>query len=193
MKSPVGIDEVGRGPVAGPLYLCALKLSKKSSFYEACDIRDSKKLTQTSRQAIYETLKKEKKEGKVHYALASVTAKKIDAIGMSRALKLAVLKVIKKMNLSSSDPILLDGSLVAPTIYTNQKTIIKGDETEISIALASIVAKVTRDRRMEQYSKKWPQYGFEKHKGYGTWAHYTAINQHGLTEIHRISFLKNTP
>ncbi|MBI3634379.1 MAG: hypothetical protein HY228_02050 [Candidatus Yonathbacteria bacterium] len=87
--------------------------------------------------------------------------------------------------------VLLDGGLRAPARYKNQKTIIKGDEKELVIALASIVAKVARDARMVKLGKKFPQYGFEKHKGYGTRAHYKAIKKHGITKHHRKSFLKN--
>lgn len=86
--------------------------------------------------------------------------------------------------------VLLDGGLRAPVHYTNQQTIIKGDEKELVIALASIVAKVTRDKRMVALAKKFPAYGFEKHKGYGTRAHYEAIKKHGITPHHRKSFLK---
>ncbi|MBI5400711.1 MAG: hypothetical protein HZB12_01160 [Candidatus Yonathbacteria bacterium] len=87
--------------------------------------------------------------------------------------------------------VLLDGGLRAPAHYSNQKTIIKGDEKELSIALASIVAKVARDKKMIALAKKFPAYGFEKHKGYGTRAHYEAIKKHGATKHHRKSFLKN--
>jgi ribonuclease HII len=191
MRLPVGIDEVGRGPVAGPLCVCALRITNRSSFYSVRNVRDSKRLSAANREAVAKTLSKEKRQGKVFYAVAYVSSAYIDSLGMSRALRTAVAKVLKKMSVGLSNPIILDGSLSAPHIYTNQKTIIKGDEKEKVIALASIVAKVSRDKRMRSYSKKWPYYSFEKNKGYGTREHYRAIEEYGLTAIHRQTFLKN--
>lgn len=190
MKSVVGVDEVGRGPLAGPLSVCALKLTEKSRFYLSRDIRDSKKLTEKKRVEIFNLLKKEALEGRVEYAVSSVSAHMIDTLGISKALSLATGRVLGKLQIEKTEMILLDGSLKAPSLYKNQSTIIKGDESETSIALASIVAKVSRDRRMYSYAKRWPEYGFENNKGYGTESHYRAIQHNGLCKIHRRSFLK---
>jgi ribonuclease HII len=191
-KTPIGIDEVGRGSIAGPLCVCALRLSPKSSFYFSSKIRDSKKLTPTEREIIFHRLIIEKNEGKINYAIAYISALKIDSLGMSYSLKAAVAEALKKINAKLTDSILLDGSLKAPGCFRNQTTLIRGDEKEIAIALASVVAKVSRDRRMVSYSKKWPRYGFENHKGYGTQAHFVAIKKCGLVEIHRHSFLRRS-
>jgi len=190
MNSVVGIDEVGRGPLAGPLCVCALKLTPKSQFYSSPIVRDSKKLTEKQRLVFFELLKKEAQEGSVFYKLSYLSPQVIDTLGMSKALLLATKKTLEKLNVGKNETILLDGSLKAPSIYTNQTTIIKGDETEKSIALASIVAKVSRDKRMCSYAKRWPEYEFECNKGYGTLRHYRAIRTYGPCAIHRRSFLK---
>lgn len=190
MNSVVGIDEVGRGPLAGPLSVCALKLTPESQFYFSRDIKDSKKLTEKKRIQLFNTIKKEAREGRIVYAVSSVSARTVDTMGISKALLLATGRALKKLQISNIEPILLDGSLKAPSAYRNQKAIIKGDESETSIALASIVAKVSRDTTMYSYAKKWPEYGFENNKGYGTESHYKAIRHNGLCKIHRRSFLK---
>ena len=190
MNSTVGIDEVGRGPLAGPLCVCALKLTSGSQFYSNSVVRDSKKLTEIQRTIIFNILKKEAQKGSVFYALFYVSPRMVDSLGMSKALLLATGKVLKKLSVEKNETILLDGSLKAPSTYLNQTTIIKGDESEVPIALASVVAKVSRDRKMRSYAKKWPEYEFENNKGYGTARHYEAIREHGLCDIHRRSFLK---
>jgi ribonuclease HII len=190
MNSTVGIDEVGRGPLAGPLCVCALRLTPKSQFYSNTGVRDSKKLTEKKRIVLFKILKKEAQEGSVFYALSYVSPRMIDSFGISKALLLATEKALEKLQVGKTETILLDGSLKAPSTYLNQTTIIKGDESEVSIALASVVAKVSRDKRMRSYAKKWPEYEFENNKGYGTVRHYEAIRQYGLCNIHRRSFLK---
>ncbi|MEX0933353.1 MAG: ribonuclease HII [Candidatus Paceibacterota bacterium] len=190
MNSVVGVDEVGRGPLAGPLCVCALKLTPKSQFYSNATVRDSKKLTEKERMRLFCILQEEAKWGSVAYALSYVSPRRIDSFGMSKALCTATKNALEKLKLGETDTILLDGSLKAPSTYLNQTTLIKGDESERSIALASIVAKVSRDKRMGVYAKKWPEYKFENNKGYGTLYHYDAIRRHGLCAIHRRSFLK---
>jgi len=191
MKSTIGIDEVGRGSIAGPLCVCALKLTQKSDFKKVKKIKDSKKLSARKRALIFDQIKREAKEGKLTYALSYTSPQVIDKIGISLALKQAVSKALKKINTRNTDRVLLDGALYAPHSYIFQRTIIKGDETEIEIALASIAAKVSRDKRMVSYSKKYPEYSFDAHKGYGTEVHYRAIAKQGLSSIHRRSFCKN--
>jgi len=119
-----------------------------------------------------------------------VSERLIDRNGMGWALRTAVARVLAKLSLPLNETsILLDGGLKAPANYINQKTIIRGDEKEWLIALASIIAKVKRDRFLVRLARKYPEYGFERHKGYGTKAHYEAIKRYGLCQIHRKSFL----
>ncbi len=212
-KYYIGIDEVGRGPIAGPVTVCALlsKIGRAPEDFKT--IKDSKKLTEKGREKWFMKIKeismreqykyKEIGEGEsaFNYAVISVSNKVIDKIGIVRALNLCVKKCLDKFNLDTPCPsgllmrdetcILLDGSLYAPKEFKYQETIIKGDEKESLIAMASIVAKVSRDWYMvNQVAKDFPQYGFENHKGYGTKAHYAAIKEHGLCELHRRTFLK---
>ncbi|OGZ03678.1 MAG: ribonuclease HII [Candidatus Lloydbacteria bacterium RIFCSPHIGHO2_01_FULL_41_20] len=183
----VGIDEVGRGPIAGPLAVGAVLLDKKHKKILR-GIKDSKKLSPDAREKWHEKIKKHQEEGIIKYEVFFVNEKVIDKKGLSHSLKFAVSNCLKALGVDKKTEILLDGSLYAPDVYINQKTIIKGDEKEVVISAASIMAKVMRDKRMVSFSKKYPKYGFEKHKGYGTKAHYRAIKKHGLSKIHRKSF-----
>jgi len=196
----VGIDEVGRGPLAGPVAVAAvamreLQISNQDlRFFKG--IRDSKKLSAKKRT---EWFLKIKKNQNLKYAVSFVSPAVIDKKGISFALRLAVRRCLEKLNKNcklraaaynlktNNYKLLLDGSLFAPPEY-KQKTIIKGDEKVSIIAAASIIAKVTRDRRMVSLSKKFPDYSFEIHKGYGTRLHCELIKKHGLSEIHRQSF-----
>lgn len=193
-KTVVGIDEVGRGPIAGPVAVCALALGQGLSLSEFKGFRDSKKLSHKQRLKWLEKINQEKKKGNINYKVCFESNKIIDTKCLSFAIKRALTTSLKAVCQGSTLPqnslVLLDGGLRAPVEYKNQKTIIKGDEKELAIALASIVAKVTRDSLMVKIALKYPQYGFEKHKGYGTCEHYKNINKHGLTPIHRKSFLK---
>lgn len=197
-KITIGIDEVGRGPVAGPTCVAAFAMNKNfqstiSLFkkQKKLPLRDSKKLTKLQRELWFKQIKIWQKEGKCNFAVSMVSAKIIDTIGISKAIQKALDNALLSLNFSPTSLILLDGGLKAPFKFKNQKTIIKGDEKEIAISLASIVAKVTRDRHMYRMAKKHPVYNFESHVGYGTRAHYKALEIHGLSPIHRRSFLKN--
>jgi len=193
MKVTIGVDEVGRGPLAGPVCLCAFVLPEKfigSIRKTGLPLRDSKKLSVIHRELWHTCLKQWKKEGKVDYAISYESAKVIDKIGLSLAIKKALSRSLLKVGATSTSKILLDGALFAPPGYLFQKTIIKGDEKETAISLASIVAKVSRDRLMVRLSKKHPEYFFQYHKGYGTKAHYRALEKYGATDIHRQSFLR---
>ncbi|MDO8564486.1 MAG: ribonuclease HII [bacterium] len=197
MKSPIryciGIDEVGRGPLAGPLCVGACLIvgrSRHSRVFRG--VKDSKQLTPLVRQEWFGKISAWKQEGTCRFASVFVGEKTIDRRGLSASLRLAVYRVLRKLDVSSTQcRVLLDGSLYAPKRFFNQETIIRGDESEPLIALASIVAKVRRDKRMERLAKKFPQYGFDVHKGYGTREHYKALRKYGITPIHRRSFLKN--
>ena len=184
MKYIIGIDEVGRGPIAGPVTVCACMISADiGKKYKG--IKDSKKLSEKKREEIFSIIK-----GKVQYKVTSISAKEIDKKGISFCIKKALATSISIF--PTDTLVLLDGGLKAPSEFKKQKTIIKGDEKEVCIALASIIAKVTRDRYMCKMAKKHPQYGFEGHKGYGTRAHYMAIEKSGKSPLHRLTFLQKT-
>jgi len=193
----IGIDEVGRGPLAGPLTLGAFAIPKNIKLGWkikglSFEIKDSKKLLVSQREEVIKILYKLQKEKKVLFHTHSVSNKTIDKKGLSFCIKLAIKKTLKKLKIKPTEcTVLLDGGLRAPDEYKSQKTIIKGDEKKLAIALASIVAKVKRDNTMRILAIKYPNYGFEIHKGYGTASHYKAIKKHGISPIHRKSFLKN--
>lgn len=190
----IGIDEVGRGPLAGPVAIGVVKLkveSLKSKVSWGRGFRDSKKLSPRAREAWLVKINYARAEGWLEYSVAFVSPGVIDKNGLSHAIRMALEKALGAIEHDENNvKVLLDGGLYAPAHYLNQETIIKGDEKELSIALASIVAKTARDKKMIALAKKFPQYGFEKHKGYGTRAHYEAIKKHGITPHHRKSFLK---
>ncbi len=200
MKKIVGIDEVGRGPLAGPVTICVVacdeklynKLKKDKNLPPLG--KDSKKLTPILREQYYNTLKKIQGESldKFGCVVVSVSNKEIDKKGISFCIKKAISMGIKKLKLDPKQcEVLLDGGLKAPKEFLKQKTIIKGDEKERIIAWASILAKVSRDSLMCRVAKKYPQYGFEIHKGYGTKKHRENTKKYGLSGIHRKSFCRN--
>ncbi len=207
-KYIIGIDEVGRGPVAGPVAVGALIVAKgnmKKVVEMFSNFKDSKKLTPKKRNEWFLNIKQAKKDGLLDYKIIFVDNKQIDKNGIVPSIRACINKslealcsmssVIQKSGESDSSLgeclVLLDGGLKAPEEFVNQKTIIKGDEKELVIALASIVAKVTRDALMCKLAKEYSQYGFEKHKGYGTKVHMEAIKSYGLCKIHRKTYLKN--
>lgn len=198
-KHVVGIDEVGRGPLAGPVAVGAVLIYKEhyKKLQELFPIvRDSKKLTSKSRDEWFSRILDAESEGLLVSSVNFISSQEIDKNGISWSIKKALEKSLKNVaGLFEYEmvEVLLDGGLRAPKEYQNQKTIIKGDEKELSIALASIVAKVTRDRKMINLGKKFPMYGFERHKGYGTRAHYEAIGAYGISKHHRKSYLKKYP
>lgn len=194
-KHVAGIDEVGRGPLAGPLTL-GLVVCKKSFLRIFKGIRDSKKLSARKREEWFTRLNflKNKKfwrvrKSKIKNLTVSVNNKTIDKIGLTKAAEICVSRLLKKAKVGLRTKIFLDGGLKAPKKYINQKTIIKGDEKIPIIAAASIVAKVTRDELMTRMAKKFPNYGFEFHKGYGTKLHFRKIKKYGISPIHRKTFL----
>jgi ribonuclease HII len=200
-KYTIGIDEVGRGPLAGPVAVCALCLGpklNKNNFgnfsplvrLRTKKLRDSKKLSHLQRVKWLEKINSEKEKGNILYKVSFESNKVIDQKGLTFAIKRALSKSLKYLEKKPNEClVLLDGGLKAPAEYKNQKTIIKGDEKELAIALASIVAKVTRDTLMIKLAKRYPGYDLEKHKGYGTKAHYKALKSKGISAIHRRRFL----
>ena len=189
----VGIDEVGRGPVAGPVAVCVCSmLTLEYKKYEWKGLNDSKKLSQNSRELWFQKAKELKKKGLINYFVIYKSNLFIDSKGIKNAIKKCIENGLDKLNINPEEcNILLDGSLSAPIKYKYQKTIIKGDQIEKIISLASVIAKVTRDKKMTSLHKKYPKYNWLKNKGYGTKEHYRAIKKNGLTILHRKSFLTN--
>jgi ribonuclease HII len=204
-----GIDEVGRGCFAGPVVVAGVIFSLDSQFPWLSQIHDSKLLSQKTRETLAPLIQKHC----VHFSISEISVPIINDIGIGKATLLGMQQVVKNLSEkipsschSGLDPesqnnkrkmlnqvqhdniaILVDAFTI-PNIAYKQKPIIKGDQKSISIAAASIIAKVYRDTMMEKLDKKYPQYGFEKHKGYGTKTHREAIKKYGLTKIHRKSF-----
>ncbi len=191
----IGIDEAGRGPLAGPVAVGVASFKTKDKrrlkrVFKKIRGKDSKKLTATDREKWFEIIKTEEEKGNLHFAVSFVGARTIDKKGIVFAIKTALTQSLKKIGTNpKTTKILLDGGLHAPQKYQHQKTIIRGDESELSISLASIAAKVLRDRKMIRLAQKYPLYGFDKHKGYGTKHHCEQILKHGLSGEHRTSFL----
>ena len=196
-KYIIGIDEVGRGPVAGPVAVCALAIRRdrlidqkgKYTMVNFKNFRDSKKLSHLQRIKWLEKIDEEKKKGNIIYKVSFQNNKIIDKKGIVFAINECLRNSLKFIN-KKECLVLLDGGLKAPAGYKNQKTIIKGDEKELAIALASIVAKEARDALMVKMALRFTGYGWEIHKGYGTRAHYEALKKQGLSVMHRKSFLK---
>ena len=199
IKYIIGIDEVGRGPLAGPVAVCSFLMKDDSFLKNQKDnklpkLKDSKKLSKKQREVWFEFLKRQKEEGNCDYAVSFISPQNIDKFGIAKCIQKALdqsLLNLTKTNIleTSYCKLMLDGGLKAPVEYVNQETIIKGDELYPVISLASIVAKVSRDAIMTKYGKEYPEYGFEKHSGYGTLSHYEAIKKYGQTPIHRKSFI----
>lgn len=177
-----GIDEAGRGPLAGPV-VASVVVFKPNTKIEG--INDSKKLSESKRDELFDIIK----EQALDYGIGMVNNEEIDEFNILNATYMAMKKAINCLE-KTPDYLLVDAATI-PGIDTDQKSIIKGDSKSISIAAASILAKVTRDSIMYQYEEMYPGYGFKSHKGYGTKEHYEAIEKLGITPIHRKSFLKN--
>ncbi len=186
-----GVDEAGRGPLAGPVSVGVAVIPQNFDWDLLPGVNGSKKLSPKRREEIYKAAQKLKRAHVIDYAVSLVGASTIDKIGITAAVSLAIQRGFNKLNL---DPrrthVKLDGLLKAPKEFVSQETIIKGDAREKVIGLASILAKVTRDRVMVRHSRIFPQYYFEAHKGYGTELHHKAIKRHGFSELHRLSFCK---
>ncbi|MBR3683743.1 MAG: ribonuclease HII [Lachnospiraceae bacterium] len=177
-----GIDEVGRGPLAGPVVAGAVILPKDHRIYE---LNDSKQLSAKKRDELYERIMSEA----VATGIGIVGPERIDEINILQATYEAMTLAINQLSIKPD--ILLNDAVTIPKVQIHQVPIIKGDAKSASIAAASIIAKVTRDRMMEQYEEIFPQYGFASNKGYGAAVHIDAIKQYGPTPIHRKSFIKN--
>jgi len=192
IRYKVGIDEVGRGPLAGPVALCACVVPHDFDMAQLAGIRDSKQLSPQKREEWFLKISTMKAAGFLDFAYVAISASEIDAMGIAPAISRAVAECLGALRVPhEATQIFLDGSLRAPKRFIMQETIIKGDEKVPIISAASIVAKVLRDRYMEGEARKYPHYGFDAHKGYGTAAHRKAIRKHGPSPLHRLSFLTN--
>ena len=178
-----GVDEAGRGPLAGPVCAAAVILPA-GAVIEGLD--DSKKLTEKKRERLYDIIK----QTAVAYSVAYGTLEEIETVNILEATYLAMNRAIAGLSVKP-DFALIDGNRVPRGIKIPCETVVKGDSKSMSVAAASVLAKVTRDRLMLEYDKKYPEYNFKKHKGYGTKEHTELIKQYGPCEIHRLSFLKN--
>lgn len=193
VKSIAGIDEAGRGPLAGPVVVACVVM-KPDSMIEG--VNDSKKVSEKKRERVYEDIVNEA----LAYGVGIVSQTEIDRINILNATKMGLSLAVKDMeedlkkkarDFEKPEIILVDALTKIDTDHIPYRSIIKGDAKSYSIAAASIIAKVTRDRIMRQWDEVYPMYGFEKHKGYGTAAHIAAIKEYGLCPLHRRSFVKN--
>ena len=178
-----GIDEAGRGPLAGPVVVAAV-IMPKDSMIEG--INDSKKVSEKKRELLYEQIINEA----ISYSVGIIDQNEIDKINILNATKEGLTQAVRGLSVKP-DEILVDALTKIDTTGIPYISIIKGDAKSYSIAAASIIAKVTRDRIMRQWDEIYPQYGFSKHKGYGTKMHIEAIKECGICPLHRISFVKN--
>ena len=176
-----GIDEAGRGPLAGPVFAAAVILPRGHVIE---GVNDSKKLSEKKREALFDKIIDES----VCFSIASASEKEIDEINILNATFLAMRRAVQNLEIKPQCA-LIDGNM-KPGLEIAEKTIIKGDAKSASVAAASILAKVSRDRYMIRLAEEYPQYAFEKHKGYGTKLHYEMLEKHGISPVHRKSFLK---
>ena len=176
-----GIDEAGRGPLAGPVVAAAAVLPKDCQIFY---LNDSKNLSEKKRDLLFDEIK----EKAVAYGIGIVSPQVIDEINILQATYEAMRQAISQLNVIPE--ILLNDAVTIPGVDIMQVPIVKGDAKSVSIAAASILAKVTRDRMMMEYDQIYPEYGFAKHKGYGTAAHIAALKEYGPCPIHRRTFIK---
>ena len=176
-----GVDEAGRGPLAGPVCAAAVILPEH---LEIPGLNDSKKLTDKKRRELFPIIK----EQAIAYGIAFASEAEIDEINILQATFLAMQRAIDQLE-GKANFALIDGNR-EKDFGLPVKTVVKGDSRSANIAAASVLAKVTRDLYMEELAEKYPEYGFEIHKGYGTKAHYAALTEHGASPVHRQSFLK---
>lgn len=193
----IGIDEVGRGPLAGPVTVGAAYLSDpKGAEFRIFNntIRDSKKLTLSIRNNIFQTIRKNKKTNNILFAVSSRSAEHIDKYGINNSIHSCIISCLNSLEKQGVDvksiKINMDGGLKIKQKNLKQEAFIKGDERFVEIAIASIIAKVTRDNYMFRLAKKLANYGFETNVGYGTLKHRNAIKKFGITKYHRKSYLK---
>ena len=177
-----GIDEAGRGPLAGPVFAAAVVLKPETRFNF---LRDSKKITAKRREALFDQIT----EQALDYGIGAASVEEIDRLNILQATYLAMERAAAALK-QIPERILVDGNRMPPNLPCEAFTQIKGDDTSASIAAAAVLAKVSRDRYMTRLDEKYPEYGFARHKGYGTAYHYEQIRANGISPVHRRSFLK---
>ena len=182
IKYICGVDEAGRGPLAGPVFAAAVILPED---FEIEGLNDSKKLSEKKRDALFDEII----EHALAYSIQSVDHKTIDEINILEATMLAMKTAVENLSIRP-DAVYIDGNRVPKNMDIPTEFVIKGDATSASIAAASILAKVSRDRFMLKMDEKYPEYCFAKHKGYGTKLHYEKLREFGPSDIHRLTFLK---
>ncbi len=181
-KSICGIDEAGRGPLAGPVYAAAVILPVG---LEIDGLNDSKKLSEKKRNILFDIIR----EKAVAFSVGTASETEIDEINILNATYLAMRRAVEGLSVKP-DYALIDGNGYPKIPDVMEETVVKGDAKSMSIAAASIIAKVSRDRFMLELAKQYPEYQFEKHKGYGTKLHYECLEKYGISPVHRKSFLK---
>lgn len=180
----IGVDEAGRGPLAGEVVASAVILHTYSEKLDM--INDSKKISEKKREELFEVIKEH-----FYVGIGIATVEEIDSLNILNATFLAMRRAIENLNVENKEYlVLVDGNFKIREYNYLQEPIIKGDATSLSIAAASIIAKVTRDKMMVEIAKNYPEYHFEKHKGYGTKLHKEALLKYGVSDIHRKTFLK---
>lgn len=180
-KTVCGVDEAGRGPLAGPVYAAAVILPVET---EIAGLNDSKKLSEKKREELFDIIN----DVAISVSVGTASEKEIDEINILNATFLAMKRAVEGLEISP-DYAIIDGNR-APNLEIPTETVVKGDGKVMSVAAASIIAKVSRDRFMLKMAEQYPEYQFEKHKGYGTRLHYEMIEKYGVSSIHRKSFLK---
>ena len=180
-----GVDEAGRGPLCGPV-CCAAVILKDDFCCE--EINDSKKISEKNREKLFDVII----ENCISYSVVFVDAQTIDKINILNASLLGMKQAVKELSLTP-DLVIVDGNKVPPEMETATRAVVKGDAKSMSIAAASILAKVSRDRYMQQLHEQYPQYRLDKHKGYPTKLHYELLAEYGIQDFYRKTFLKNRP
>ncbi|MBQ9846043.1 MAG: ribonuclease HII [Oscillospiraceae bacterium] len=180
-----GVDEAGRGPLCGPV-CCAAVVLRDDFVCE--EINDSKKISEKKREKLFDIII----ENALAYSIVFVDPKTIDEINILNASLLGMKNAVKSLGLTP-DLVIVDGNKVPPQMDVQTNAVVKGDAKSLSIAAASILAKVSRDRYMEKLHQEYPQYRLDKHKGYPTKLHYELLEEHGIQDFYRRSFLKNRP
>lgn len=178
-----GVDEAGRGPLAGPVYAAAVILPE-TPIIEG--LNDSKKLTEKKREALFPVIC----DTAVAWAVATASVEEIDRLNILQATFLAMQRAVEALQTQPAFA-LIDGNRAPRGLHMPCQTVVKGDALSASIAAASILAKVSRDRYLLELDEQYPQYGFKQHKGYGTKAHYEALTAHGPSPVHRMTFLRS--
>ena len=176
-----GVDEAGRGPLAGPVYAAAVILPPQP---EIAGLNDSKKISEKKREALFPVIC----ETALSYAIGTASVEEIDELNILQATFLAMRRAVEGLSVTPAFA-LIDGNRTPAGIAIPCQTVVKGDALSASIAAASILAKVSRDRYLLELDKQYPEYGFAKHKGYGTKEHYAALTAYGMSPVHRRTFL----